>query len=79
MRVELEADEVWNLFSFVVKQLNDTASLSDEDKAAITRWRSTEMKAGSEEVRVLMQKVNEDLAAALRRQEKSVIRRTDYH
>lgn len=79
MKVEFEADEVWNLFSFVVKQLNDTAPLNDDDKAAITRWRSTEMKAGSEEMRVLMQKVNEDMAAALRRQEKSVIRRTDYH
>ncbi len=78
MKVELDTDEVWNLFSAIVKQLSDGAGLSDADKAAITRWRSKEMKAGSEEVRVLTQKVNEDLARALRLQEKSVIRKSDW-
>jgi hypothetical protein len=78
MKVELEVDEVWNLFSYVVKQVNETAGLSDDDRAAITRWRSQEMKRGSEEIRVLAQKVNEDLAAALRRQEKSPIRKPDW-
>jgi len=78
MKVELEIDEVANLFAHVVKEVTETAGLSDDDKAAITRWRSQEMKRGSEEMRVLLQKVNDDLAAALRRQEKSLVRRPDW-
>ena len=78
MKVELDTDEVWKLFSSVVKQLSDGAGLNGDDKAAMTRWRSREMKVGSEEVRVLTQKVNEDLGRALRLQEKSAVRKPDW-
>jgi hypothetical protein len=78
MKVEFDVDEVWNMFSYVVRQVVDSAGLDDDDRAAITRWRSQEMKRGSEEMRVLMQKVNEDIASALKRQEKSLVRRPDW-
>lgn len=78
MKVEFTADEVWNLFSYVVKQLQETADLEDADRAAITRWRSKEMRQSSEEVRVLSQKVNEDLGRVLRNQEKSPLRKPDW-
>lgn len=78
MKVEFDVDEVWNLFSHVVKQVMESASLGDEDRAAIARWRSTEMRQGSEEMRVLAQKVNNDLAAALRKQERSPVRKPDW-
>ena len=78
MKVEFTVDEVWNLFSYVVKQVGETAGLSDDDRAAITRWRSREMRQSSEEMRVLTQKVNDDIAKALQKQEKSPLRKPDW-
>ena len=78
MKMEFTPDEVWNLFSFVVRQVHEGAGLSDDDKAATTRWRSKEMRQSSEEIRVLTQKVNEDIAKSLQLQEKSLLRKPDW-
>lgn len=78
MKVEMEVDEVWTLLSLIVDRLADEAGLADEDRARIKRWRSEEMKLGSEAMKVLTQKVNEDLANILKHKERSPIHRPDW-
>ena len=78
MKVELNADETWALMSTVVFRLLEDAGLADEDRAAIQRWRSQEMRLGSEEMKALTAKINEDLARALASKERSAIRKPDW-
>lgn len=78
MRVELDTDEAWALLSLVVNRLVDEAGLTDEDRARIRRWRSNEMKPGSEAMRSLTAKLNEDLERAMRAKERSQIRKPDW-
>lgn len=78
MRIELDSEEVWALMSVVVNAAFGSAALADEDRAAIRRWRSEAMKPGSAEMRLLTQKVNDDLAQAMKRKEKSALRKPDW-
>ena len=78
MKVELENDEAWNLFSAVVVRLLDETQLSDSDKAAVRRWKSDEMRVTTQEMRVLTEKINEDLQKTLGRKTRSQLRRPDW-
>ena len=78
MKVELDIDEAWNLMSHIVGRLVDETSLSDTDRARIRRWKTDEMKGTSQEMRVLAQKINEDLETARGRKTKSQLRRPDW-
>ncbi len=78
MKVELDSDEVWALLSTVTKQVVDNADLSDEDRAALRRWRSQQMRQGSDEMKALMQKLNDDIARVMRQRERSPIQKHDW-
>jgi hypothetical protein len=78
MKVELDNDEAWNLMSHVVSRLLDEVQLSDSDRARIRRWKSDEMRVTSQEMRVVTQKINEDLALSLERKTKSQLRKPDW-
>jgi len=78
MKVELDNDEAWNLLSHVVTRLIDEVELSDSDRARIRRWKSDEMRVTSQEMRVVTQKINEDLALSLERKTKSQLRKPDW-
>jgi hypothetical protein len=78
VKVELDADEVWALLSTVTKQVIDDVDLSDEDRAALRRWRSQQMRQGSEGMRGLAQKVNDDLLRLIRQRERSAIQKHDW-
>jgi len=78
MKVELDNDEAWNLLSHVVAQLIDEVQLSDSDRARIRRWKSDEMRVTSQEMRVVTQKINEDLALSLERKTRSQLRKPDW-
>lgn len=78
MKVELEAEECVELFSTIVDRLLDEAELSNEDRAAVKRWRSAEMKAGSEGMNALAVMINSDLERTLRNKAKSAIVRPDW-
>jgi hypothetical protein len=78
MKVELDADESWNLLSHVVSRIVEETQLSDADKARIRRWKSDEMRVTSQEVRVLAQKINEDLTKSMERKSKSQLRKPDW-
>ena len=78
MRVELDTDEAWELMSRVVTRLLDEAELPKADKAQIRRWRSNEMRPGSDAMRVLAEKMNADIQASFERKKRSAIRKPDW-
>jgi hypothetical protein len=78
MRLELDPEEGRELLSLIVNRLADEAALSDEDRAAVRRWLSDQMKASSDGMRELTAKINTDLERALRNKEKSAIQKPDW-
>ncbi len=78
MKVEFEVDEAWNLLNHVITRMLDETELADADRARVRRWKSDEMRATSQEVRVLASKMNEDLAAHMERKVKSQLRKPDW-
>ncbi len=78
MRVEFETDEAWNLMSHVVGRLIDETQLSDSDRARIRRWKSDEMKVTTQEMRILVSKMNEDIQKVYERKAKSQLRKPDW-
>ena len=78
MKVEIDNDEAWNLMSHVVVRLLDETQLSDSDRARIRRWKSDEVRVTSQEMRVLTQKINDDIAKTLERKTKSQLRKPDW-
>lgn len=78
MKIEFDADETWELMSLVVARVVDEAKLPAADKAAVRRWRSSEMKPGGEPMRVLTRKINDDLAQAIERKKRSQVRKPDW-
>jgi hypothetical protein len=78
MKVEFDSDEAWELMSLVVGRLLDDVALSAGDKAKVRRWRSDEMRSGSEMMRLLTEKINRDVAEAVARKKRSAIRRPDW-
>ncbi len=78
MRVELDVEEAWALMSYVVKDLVDQASLPDEDRARIRRWRSERMRPTDDAMQTLTGKINQDLAHAMDTKRRSQIRKPDW-
>lgn len=78
MKVEFDTEETWGLLTYVVTRMLDETQLSDADRAKVRRWKSDEMRVTSQEIRVLMSKMNEDLQAMLERKSKSQLRKPDW-
>ncbi len=78
MKVELDNDEAWNLASHIISQLIEEGGLEDSDRARIRRWKSDELRATSQEMKVLTEKINSDLATTLERKTKSQLRKPDW-
>jgi hypothetical protein len=78
VRIEIETEEAWNLMSHVIARLLEETELSDSDRAKVRRWKSDEMRVTSQEMRVLAQKINDDLAKALERKTRSQLRKPDW-
>ena len=78
MKVEFDNDEAWNLMSQIIVQLVEETPLSDADKAKIRRWKTDEMRTTSQEVRVLTQKMNDDLKQLNERKTRSQLRKPDW-
>ncbi len=78
MKLELEQEESVQLLSLIVDRITQEAGLATKDRAAVKRWRSEQMKAGSDAMKELTDKINADLERALRSKEKSAIQRADW-
>jgi hypothetical protein len=78
MKVEFAVEEAWELLNHVVNRMLDETQLSDQDRARVRRWKSDEMRATSQEMRVLASKMNEDMAQHMERKTKSQLRKPDW-
>jgi hypothetical protein len=78
MKIELDEEEVWELLTLVIGEMLDSAELADKDRANVRRWKSESMRVGSEPVRALTRKINEDLAEHQRRKRRSQVRKPDW-
>lgn len=78
MRLELDPEEGHEMLAVIVDRIVEEAGLSDGDRAALKRWRSEKMRAGSEGMRELTEKVNADLERVVRTKQKSAVRRPDW-
>lgn len=78
MRVQLDEDEVWAMLSTVVKDVLEGTELSDDDRAALRRWRSDEMRPGRAGLRGLHEKLNVDLDRVLKTKARSAIQKHDW-
>ena len=78
MKVEFDTEEAWNLMSHVIGRLLDETALSDSDRARVRRWKSDEMKVTGQEMRVLAQKITEDLQKNMERKTRSQLRKPDW-
>ncbi len=78
MKVEIDTEEAWDLLSHIIGRLIDETSLADADRAKIRRWKTDEMRTTSQEMRVLAQKINEDLQRIVERTTRSQLRKPDW-
>jgi hypothetical protein len=78
MHIQLEDEEAWVLLSEVAGRVLEEAGLSDDDRAAIRRWRSEQMRPNSPTMVNLAQKLNADLEKTHRAKSRSRIRKPDW-
>lgn len=78
MRVQIDEDEVWALLSTLTKHMLDDLDLSDDDRAALKRWRSEEMRPGRDAMRTLKEKLNTDIERVTKVKERSAIQKHDW-
>jgi hypothetical protein len=78
MRVQIDEDEAWAILSTIMMKVLDEADLSDDDRAALRRWRSEQMRPGREASKALLDRLNADLERVLKGKERSSIQKHDW-
>ena len=78
MKLELEFEETQELLSLLVDRICQESELPDEERAALKRWRSQDMRGTSDSMRELTEKVNADLVRLLQSKQKSSVRKHDW-
>jgi hypothetical protein len=78
MKIEFEIEEVRELLAFLCDRLIEDAGLEETDRAAIRKWRSDSMRAGSEGMRDLTAKANADLARTLENKRRATVVKPDW-
>ncbi|MCH7998742.1 MAG: hypothetical protein IIA91_04570 [Chloroflexi bacterium] len=78
MKLELDQEESVELLSLIVDRITQEAKLATKDRATVKRWRSEQMKAGSDAMKELTDKINADLEHALQTKAKSAVQRADW-
>ncbi len=78
MKLELEQEESVELLSLIVDRITQETKLTTRDRATVKRWRSEQMKAGSDAMKELTDKINADLERAIRTKAKSAVQKADW-
>jgi hypothetical protein len=78
MKVEFDAEEVREILVLVGDRLIADAGLPEADRAALRKWRSESMRAGSQGMRELTAAVNADLNRALEAKRKRHVLKPDW-
>jgi hypothetical protein len=76
--VKFTDDEINEALVLIINEIADNAELSDKDRAMLKRWRTSEMRLGTDEMNEFVDKANEDLARNLQQRERSQIRKPDW-
>lgn len=79
MEVRFTDDELNEALTLLVNRMADQAGLSDKDRAMLKRWRSSQMKLGSDDMEDFVRKANEDLERGLSRRQRSQIQKHDWN
>ena len=74
MEINFADDEVNEMLTILVDRIADEAGLADKDRAMLKRWRTAEMRLGSDDMDDLVLKVNDDIAQLTDRRSRSQIR-----
>jgi hypothetical protein len=78
MEIRFNDEEVAELAAIVINRMADEAGLSDKDRAMLKRWRSSNLKLGTDDMEELLGKVNDDFAQGLARRQRSQLRKPDW-
>jgi prophage maintenance system killer protein len=78
MKVELTSEEAWVLLSEVARNVLEDAGLNEDDRSALRRWRSEEMRPNAEPMVELTAKLNVDLAKTHENKSRSRLRKPDW-
>lgn len=78
VKVELDIEEAWAVMSRIVNQMLEDVQLDKSDRAAIRRWKSSDMRPGREDMDALHEKINDDIERLWNIRRKSEIRRPDW-
>jgi hypothetical protein len=79
MDVKFTDDELNEALTLLINRIADEAGLSDKDRAMLKRWRSSQMKLGSDDMDDFVRKANEDLERGLSRRQRSQIQKHDWN
>lgn len=79
MELRFSEEEINEALITIVTKMTEEADLSDKDRAMIKRWRSTQMKLGSDDMAEFVRKANEDLARGIARRQRSQIQKHDWN
>ncbi len=78
MKVEFTDDEINEALIVLVNHIAEEAGLDDKDRAMLKRWRSADMRLGSDDMDDLVRKANDDFQQGLDRRQRSQIRKPDW-
>ena len=79
MDVRFTDDEINEALGVLVNSMANEAGLSDRDRAMLKRWRSSQMRLGTDDMDDLVRKANDDFAQGIRRRERSQIQKHDWN
>ena len=78
MEIKFSDEEVNEMLTVLVNHMADEVGLEDKDRATLKRWRTKEMRLGSDDMEDLVIKVNDDIAQLTERRSHSQIRKPDW-
>lgn len=79
MELRFSEEEINEVLITIVNKMTEEAKLSDRDRAMIKRWRSSQMKLGSDDMAEFVRKANEDLARGIATRQRSQIQKHDWN
>jgi hypothetical protein len=78
MNVEFTDDELVEALAVIINRIADGAGLSDKDRAMLKRWRSSQMKLGTDDMNDFVTKANDDITRNNETRQKSQLRKPDW-
>jgi hypothetical protein len=78
MQVQFTDDELNEVLIVIVARIAEEAALPARDRALLKRWRTSQMRLGSDDMNDFVHKANEDLKKGFERRQRSPIRKPDW-